>query len=303
MNYEYEKPATPLGGLRLHMNENTSGCSPAVIDALRGISGEQVALYPDYTAANEAAARRLRVGPENLVLTNGLDEGIFATSVAVLRGSAEQDPLEAIVVPPAFEMYAVCAHAAGARVISVPQNERFEFPLDRVLQAVNARTRIVFLTNPNNPTGIVIPRESILAIAKAAPAAVIFVDEAYADFSGSSLIGDESLVDLTNVLIGRTFSKCYGLAGLRVGALVGSSARIAAVRRVLPPYSVNAAAAAALPAALGDTAHYDSYLAQAQASKDMLYAALDRLGIPYWRSAANFVLARLAKTPDGSSMV
>jgi len=292
MSYEYEKPASPSAGLRLHMNENTSGCSPAVIEALRRISGEQVALYPDYTLASEAAARHLHVDRDNLVLTNGLDEGIFATSVAVLRGSSEHDPFEAIIVPPAFEMYAACADAAGARVVHVPQGEDFEFPLDRILQAINPRTRLLFLTNPNNPTGIVIARESIIAIGEAAPNAVVFVDEAYAEFSGTTLIGDPALTRLTNILIGRTFSKCYGLAGLRIGALVGPATRIAAIRRVLPPYSVNAAAAAALPAALGDTAHYQSYLAQSQASKALVYATLDRLGVRYWSSATNFVLAR-----------
>jgi histidinol-phosphate aminotransferase len=292
MTYEYQRPATPSDGLRLHMNENTGGCSPAVLDVLRRFSCHEAACYPDYSAAIEAVARHLRVGREQLVLTNGLDEAIFATSVAALRGSSEQDPFEAIVVPPAFEMYAACAEAAGGRVVLIPHDDDFAFPLQRVLQGINGRTRIVYLTNPNNPTGIIIPRESIIAIAKEAPHAIVFVDEAYADFSGTSLIGDPALAALGNVLIGRTFSKCYGLAGLRVAALIGPVARIAALRRVLPPYSVNAIAAAALPAALSDSAYLDEYLTQSLASKELLYATLDRLGIRYWRSAANFVLAR-----------
>ena len=295
MTYEYERPATVSHGLRLHMNENTAGCSPAVVDVLRRISCEEAAFYPDYSEAIEAVARHLRVDRDQLALTNGLDEGIFATSVAALRGSSELDPFEAIVVPPAFEMYAACADAAGGRVVLIPQDQDFAFPLQRVQQGINARTRIVYLTNPNNPTGIVIPRESIIAIAKGAPHAIVFIDEAYADFSGTSLIGDPALADLTNIVIGRTFSKSYGLAGLRVAVLAASVARITALRRVLPPYSVNAVAAAALPVALSDTSYHDAYLAQSLASKDLLYAALDRVGVRYWRSAANFVLARFGE--------
>ena len=292
MSHEYEKVATPSTGLRLHLNENTSGCSTAVVEALRRITREDAALYPDYTAAIDAAARHLDVDRDNLLLTNGLDEGIFAASVTALRGSAQNEPFEAIVVVPAFDMYAACADAAGGRVVEVPHDEDFCFPLQRILQAITSRTRLVFLTNPNNPTGIVIPRDSIIAVAAAAPQAMVFIDEAYADFSGTSLIGDAALADLPQVVIGRTFAKSYGLAGLRVGALVASARRIAALRRVVPPFSVNAGAAAALPAALADKAHFEAYLAESRASKELLYATLDRLGIRYWRSAANFVLVQ-----------
>ena len=163
MSHEYEKVATPSTGLRLHLNENTSGCSTAVVEALRRITREDAALYPDYTAAIDAAARHLDVDRDNLLLTNGLDEGIFAASVTALRGSAQNEPFEAIAVVPAFDMYAACADAAGGRVVEVPHDEDFCFPLQRILQAITSRTRLVFLTNPNNPTGIVIPRDSIIA--------------------------------------------------------------------------------------------------------------------------------------------
>jgi histidinol-phosphate aminotransferase len=119
------------------------------------------------------------------------------------------------------------------------------------------------------------------------------VDEAYADFSGETLLGDEAIDRLPNVVIGRTFAKAYGLAGLRAGALVGTPGRLAPLRRIVPPYSINACTAAALPAAFEDDAYYRWYLEQARDSKALLYAAFDRLGVPYWRSAANFVLARI----------
>lgn len=291
MTYEYEKVITPSSGLRLHLNENTAGCAPAVIDALRSITCEEAAFYPDYSRAIAACAQHLRVDERQLLLTNGLDEGILAASVAALRGSAEAAPFEAIVVVPAFDMYAACADAAGGRVVEISQDQDYAFPLERVLSAINSRTRIVFLTNPNNPTGLCIPRGTIHAIAAAAPHATIFLDEAYADFSGTTMIGDPELHTRPNILIGRTFAKAYGLAALRVGALIGEPERLARVRRVVPPYSLNVAAAVALPAALADTQHHESYLRQCAESKRLLYVALEHLGVKYWRSEANFVLA------------
>lgn len=292
MTHDYEKVITPSSGLRLHLNENTTGCSTAVLDALRSITCTEAAFYPDYSAATAACAAHLGVADGELILTNGLDEGILAASVAALRGGSEDNPYEAIVVTPAFDMYAACTDAAGGRVVEVRQPDDFSFPTSEVLAAISGRTRIIFLTNPNNPTGLVIPRDVILAIADAAPAALVFLDEAYADFSGTSLIGNAALSSRLNIVIGRTFAKAYGLAALRVGALVGTPATLRPIRRVVPPYSVNVAAAKALPAALADTAHVRSYLQATAESKQMLYDALGRLRVPYWRSEANFVLAR-----------
>ncbi len=290
MGYEYEKVLTPSSGLRLHLNENTGGCSPAVIDALRSITCEDAAFYPDYSRAIAVCADYFGIDAGELLLTNGLDEGILSASVAALCGN--DGPFEAVVVVPAFDMYAVCADSAGGRVVEIQQDEDFAFPLDGVLRAIGQRTRIVFITNPNNPTGILVERDAILAIADAAPRALIFLDEAYADFSGRTLIGDPGMKARENLVVGRTFAKAHGLAGLRVGALVGASRTLAPIRRVVPPYSLNMAAAAALPAALADVSHFRSYLRECAQSKTMLYAALDRLDVKYWPSEANFVLAR-----------
>jgi len=291
MTYEYEKVVTPASGLRLHLNENTAGCSPAVIAALRGITCEMAAFYPDYSEAIEAVCARLQVGASNLLLTNGLDEGILAAAVAALRGPAAE-PLEGIVIVPAFDMYAACIDAAGGHVVEVPQGTDFEFPLEAVLASVNRRTRIIFITNPNNPTGISVPRGSILSIAEAAPKATIFVDEAYADFGGTTLIGDPALERHPHVVIGRTFAKAFGLAAIRAGALVGPPATLAPIRRVVPPYSINVAAAVAIPAALRDDEYFRWYLGEVRESKRLLYAALERHAIRCWPSDGNFVLAR-----------
>jgi histidinol-phosphate aminotransferase len=290
MTYEYERVLTPSAGLRLHLNENTAGCSPKVIEALQRLSREEAAFYPDYDAAVRACADRLGVAEDQVLLTNGLDEGILATAIAALRGSPADSPYEAIVVVPAFDMYAACTDALGGRVIEVTLGADFRFPLDDVLSAIGPHTKVIFLTNPNNPTGQLIPREALLTIARAAPAASIFVDEAYADFSGDTLIGSPDMRELPNIVVGRTFAKAYGLAALRAGALVSAAGTLTPTRRIVPPYSINACAAIALPVALADEEYRMWYLDQVCRSRELLYAALDRLRVGYWRSAANFVL-------------
>lgn len=295
MSYMYEKITAPRHGLRLHLNENTGGCSPAVLAALRTITVEDAAYYPDYTEVINAAAEYLEVPAGNILLTNGLDEGILCTCIATLKGSTSDSPLEAIVVVPAFDMFASSSEGVGGRVIEVPMDDGFGFPLARVLAAITPRTRLVFITDPNNPTGLSVPTDAIFAIAAAAPQAVVFVDEAYADIRGRSSIGDPRLSRHPNVVIGRTFAKAQGMAALRVGALVASDELVPKLRRVIPPYSINIAAAVALPAALRDRDHITQYVEECRQSKTSLYAALDRLQVLYWPSDANFVLARFGE--------
>jgi histidinol-phosphate aminotransferase len=136
-----------------------------------------------------------------------------------------------------------------------------------------------------------IARHEILQVAERARHALVLVDEAYADFGGTTLIGDKALADLPNVIVGRTFAKAYGLAGIRVGALVARPAEIEWLRRVLLPYSVNTYAVAALQAAFADLDYYDWYRGEVEQSRRLLSDALTRLGVKFWPSAANFVLA------------
>jgi histidinol-phosphate aminotransferase len=290
MNHQYERPLA-TNGLRLHLNENTAGCSPRVMEVLRNLTREQAAIYPDYDLAVEAAAAWFGIRSDNLLLTNGLDEGILLTALVALRGSTVADPFEAIIVQPAFDMYAACADGVGGRIVDIPPQADFFFPLDRVIESVTPKTRVVFLTNPNNPTGLSIPRDTVAAVAKAAPQALVLLDEAYADFSGESMIEDAASGRIPNLVIGRTFAKAYGLAGLRVGALVGTAERLAPIRRIVPPYTLNVYAAAALPAALEDIEYYDWYLAEVRESKKLLYDVLARRGVQFWPSDGNFVLA------------
>jgi len=286
---KFEKPGEFYDGLRLHQNENTGGCSPAVLAALARITAEQMAFYPPYNAATAVCASYLGVEPDRLSLVNGLDEAIMAAAVGYLRPTPDGFVPEAIIPEPAFEIFGFDTENVGGLPVRIAPNPDFSFPLDRVLEAVTPRTRVVFLTNPNNPTGVAMPMEAIATVAAHVPPdAIVFVDEAYAEFSGQSFI--PQLEHFPNVIVGRTFSKAFGLAGIRIGAITGHPEALEPLRLAIPVYSVNIAAVVAVQAALADRDHLATYLQQVEESKRLLYAACQRLGLGYTPSAANFVL-------------
>lgn len=285
----YQKPPELYDGLRLHQNENTGGCSPKVVDALARLSPDQIGFYPPYAQATKDVAEYLGTSTQTIALTNGLDEGIMALAVSYLRRGADAGAAEAIVPEPAFEIFRFDTAVAGGTLVQVMPRPDFSFPLSDVLAAITPRTRVVFLTNPNNPTGVSMPLAAIRDIARAVPdGAVVFVDEAYAEFAGVSFIPE--LASFPNVIVGRTFSKAFGLAGLRIGCLVGAPDTLDPIRRAIPVYSVNIAAVAAIQAALRDLDHLHGYLRQVAESKSLLYGACDRLGLRYVESRSNFVL-------------
>jgi histidinol-phosphate aminotransferase len=291
----------PGPGLRLHLNENTGGCSPRVVEAVRAFDGPRLSTYPDFRDAVIETAGFLGVDAERLVLTNGLDEGILLTSIGYLVPrapaalvalgapfSAPSGVAEVVVTLPTFEPYLHAARAMAARVVSIPAKPGYVFPTDEVVRSLTANTRLVFVNNPNNPTGQPVPLDAIRRIAREAGHAVVFVDEAYHDFHGEHFLDEAA--DYPNVIVGRTFSKAFGLAGMRVGVMIASAAILDPIRKCMPLFNLNVVAVAALRAAIGDSAFRSWYLDQATRSKRLVYDACDRLGLRYWPSAANFVL-------------
>lgn len=282
------------------MNENTAGCAPAVLDALRGLTRQDVAYYPDYDRAAAACARWLGVDPAWVLLVNGLDDGLHATAHrARTYGGRPPGPFDAIVVEPAFEMFAAAAEAADATVVRVMMDASFELPLDRILGAITARTRLVFVNDPHNPSGRGVDPAAIERIAEAAPGALVLVDEAYADFSGRTIIGP-ALERRRNLIAGRTFAKAHGLAALRIGALVAHPDTIEPIRQRQPPFAVNGVAATALVAALETGDYAAASVAEANASKRLIYDWCRRQELGCWPSEANFVLVRFG--PDASAI-
>jgi histidinol-phosphate aminotransferase len=273
-------------GLRLHLNENTGGCSPKVVEAVRSFDARGLATYPDYRAAVVETAAFLNVDPEWLVLTNGLDEGVLLASIAFLA-PGDVTP-EVVMAMPAFETYVAAARAMHAGIVTVPPLPDYGFPVDDVLAAVTPRTKLIYINNPNNPTGQAVAADAIRRIARAAPRAVVFVDEAYHDFLGENFLAEAP--QHPNVLIGRTFSKAHGLAGMRVGVMIARPDVLEPIRAVMPLFNLNVVAVQALRAALTDREFTPWYVAQVAESKRRLYDVLDRVGLRYWKSAANFVL-------------
>ena len=280
----------PGDGLRLHLNENTGGCSPRVLDAIQRMRTTDVSTYPSYPELVRACARHFDVDPEWLLLTHGLDEGLLMAALGHISRARVHDA-ETIIPLPAFDPYPNSTAAVGATAVKVPPGPEFVFPTDAVIAAVTPRTRMIFLNTPSNPTGRLIPIADLERIAEAAPGAVVLIDEAYIEFGGTSFL--PKLAAYPNVLVGRTFSKAYGLAGMRVGVLIGQPLALDPVRAVTLPFNINAVAMAATLAALDDREFLPRYAAQVAESRERLYAACRRLGLVYWESAANFVMVRV----------
>lgn len=278
--------------LRLDMNESTTGCSPRVLAKIRSLDAKLLALYPDRESGEGLVADFLGVKPEELLLTNGADEGIDLLCRAYLDCDDE-----IIIVVPAFPMYEVFAQTTGARVVRVPTEPDFAFPADRVVEAVTLRTRMIVVTNPNNPTGVAVNRDEILRVLQGAPDAAVLVDEAYFDFYRQTVM--DQIGKIPNLFITRTFSKAYGLAGIRLGVLVGDVQQMSVLRRMASPFNINAFAIECLKEALDDRQFVADYVAQVCATREWLRQELTAMGLKSWPSHTNFVLVNFGdlKTP------
>lgn len=285
---EYHPPLGGRTGLRLDFNENSSGCSPRVLDALSRIDGDLLSKYPERDPVEAIAAKFLGLAREQVLLTNGVDEAIHLVCETYLEPGDE-----ALIVVPTFSMYEIYALATGANVLAIPARRDFEFPTAAVLTAISKTTKLIAIANPNNPTGKVVPRERLIDVIEEAQNAAVLIDEAYFEFYGNTVMDLVGKYD--NLFIARTFSKAYGLAGFRVGVLAGSAAQMKLVRRVSSPYNVNGVALACLPEALTDREYVVGYSAEVRTGRARLEQELAQLGIQYWPSQANFVLARFGE--------
>ena len=286
---EYHPPLGDRDGLRLDFNENTLACSPRVAEALAQVTAGALTRYPERGPIEALVAAQLGLGAEQVLLTNGVDEAIHIICQTWLDEAAE------ILLPvPTYSMYEVYASATGARMVTVAAEDDFAFPFERVLAAITERTRVIALANPNSPTGSVLTRGQILTLAEAAPQAMVLADEAYFHFFGETVM--DCVGRVPNLVVARTFSKAYGLAGLRLGLLAASEEAMRWMRRVLSPYSVNVLALACLPAALEDQAYLEWYVKEVKDARDEFVAVVDTLGVRHWPSQANFVLLEIGAT-------
>ena len=278
------------GKLRLDFNENTVGCSPRVIEYLRErLSAGGLAVYPEYGEAKRALAGFFHVPEERLLLTNGTDEAIQVFVNTYINAGDE-----VLLLRPAYAMYRFYADVAGAAIREIEYRPpHMEFPLEELLGAITPATRAVILANPNNPTGTGVYFQGIERILKRARKAAVLIDEAYYEFSGVTAL---PLIEHSpNLFVSRTFSKVYGMAAMRLGCIFSGAANIAFLHKAQSPYSVNALAALAVEQAVCDTAYIENYVAEVLAARELLCVGLEKLGITYVPSSANFVLTNLGR--------
>jgi histidinol-phosphate aminotransferase len=283
--------STATGGKKLHKlssNETPLGPSPAAVEAYRA-AADSLERYPDgsATALRAAIGAAYGLSPERIVCGAGSDEILTLIAHAYI-GPGD----EAIHTEHGFLVYPIATRAAGGTPVVAPEMD-LTADVDAILARVSEKTRVIFLANPNNPTGTYLPFKEVRRLHAALPAHVLLVlDAAYAEYvrrndyeSGVELAGTAE-----NVVMTRTFSKIYGLAGLRIGWCYGPAHLIDAINRIRGPFNVSAPAIAAGTAALGDRAHLEKAFAHNEMWLPRLADAIGKLGLKVTPSVGNFIL-------------
>ncbi|MGB7264247.1 MAG: histidinol-phosphate transaminase [Terracidiphilus sp.] len=285
---EYHPPLGSRDALRLDFNENTLACSPKVREELAAISAGALTRYPEREPVEAIVAEHLGLRADQVALTNGVDEAIHVLFETFL------DQGDELLLPvPTYTMYQVYASATDAKVVAVQAADDLQFPFEWLMAAITPQTKVIAIANPNSPSGSVATRAQLIELARRAPQAVLLVDEAYFHFYGETVM--DLVGSLPNLVVARTFSKAYGLAGLRLGLLAGTGELMHWMRRVLSPYSVNSLALACLPAAIEDTAYLDWYVGEVLAARTEFEMVLDTAGVRRWPSRTNFVLIEIGE--------
>ncbi|HLK84092.1 MAG TPA: histidinol-phosphate transaminase [Xanthobacteraceae bacterium] len=279
---------------KLSSNETPLGPSPRAIEAYRGVA-EHLQDYPDGSAADlrEAIGRACGLDPDRIVCGAGSDDLLNLLARAYLA-----DGDEAIHTTHGFLVYPIATLATGAKPVAAAETN-YTADVDAILAAVTPRTRIVFLANPNNPTGTCLPSDEIKRLHRCLPPRVLLVlDAAYAEYVRRNDYepGIELVNASENVVMCRTFSKVHGLAALRLGWMYGPAHVVDAINRVRGPFNVNAPASAAGIAAIADNAHVERSVAHNEKWRAWLTTEIGKLGLEVTPSAANFILIHFPQT-------
>jgi len=293
----------PQDIIKLASNENPLGPSPVALAAIKQVL-ENIHLYPDGNAfyLKQKLAAKLELEPANLLLGNGSNEIIEFVGHALLslppeKAGHESKPPEVIVSQYCFAVYPLVTQLFGAKLIVVPA-KNFGHDPAALLQAITPRTRVIFFANPNNPTGTVVPVPELVRFVEKVPKDVLLVmDEAYLEFleKAADFLPLIRRRETKNLLLMRTFSKIFGLAGLRVGYGIGHPELIEALEKVRQPFNLNSLAQAAALGALADPEHVRRTRMNNSAGLKFFSDAFRRLGLEFIPSAANFILVRVGE--------
>jgi histidinol-phosphate aminotransferase len=279
--------AAPLEGrrpmLRLDFNESTGGPSPKVIEAIRGLPPDAYATYPEYAGLNAAYAETVGVPEDHVEAFNGVDAAIRAIFDAYgEKGSTF------LTTAPTFGYYEPCAQLQGMVVDEILYPDDLRFPLGAIARKLESRPRLLFVCNPNNPTGTMADPAALVALARSAPDTLVVVDELYVAFTGQSVV--PLARELPNLVALQSLSKAVGLAALRLGFAVGHPTIVERLRRVTGPYDINMFAVVAGRAAMADPEHTRRYVAEVLAARDWTIGELRRLGVRHVGEGGNYLL-------------
>src|SRR3989344_466597 len=287
---EYNPPTSGReNSIRLDFNENTIGCSPNVIKVLRKIQRYPLAMYPEYINLRKNIAKYCNVNTDEIIATNGTDEAIKT----IIESYIEKGKDEIIIPVPTYAMFEFYAQLNEAAIKEINYNNDLSFPAKNILDVISAKTKIVILVNPNNPTGTSINQKEIIRIIQKAKKckSIVLIDEAYYQFSRKTSIPLIKKYD--NLFVIQTFSKAFGLAGLRLGYIISNKNNIKVIGKVLSPYSVNTVAAICASEALKDSTYIKNYVKEINKSKKLLCRELFNLGIQFYKTYTNFVLLKI----------
>lgn len=280
--------------IKLASNENPLGPSVLAIKKIKQ-TASRVYFYPESSGIKlrEALGKKLNISPNQIILGNGSDELIELLGKTFLN---KED--EIIVSEHSFIRYAMAGWLMGCAVKTIPM-ENFNYNIPAIGKAITPKTKIIFVANPNNPTGTYIPKDELIKLLRITPKNVLFVcDEAYYEYACLEKNYPQTLEylkDYENLIILRTFSKIYALAGLRIGYGLASARIIEHLDRMRPPFNVNTLAQEAAEASLDDQKQIIQAQRLVKEGKEYLYNQLNQMGIDYVPSATNFVLINLAR--------
>ncbi len=288
----YEIPLYPDDiRLKLDSNENTMGPSPKVMAALQGITDKDIKFYPAYgeILTKLAAFNNLKTGM--ILPANGADEAISC----VFNTFVEPED-SVLTVTPTFAMPKIYARALGCEYKEVPYAEKWIFPTQELINNIDEKTKLIIITTPNNPTGESIARQELIKILNAASGIYVLIDETYANYAGETFI--DLVETYPNILIARSMSKDFALAGLRFGYLISAEENLKHIKKVISPYSVNNLAVKAACAALDDINHLTYCISRVNESKALLTEGFSDIAEKVYPSSANFVLADFGERTD-----
>lgn len=276
--------------IKLASNENPLGCSPNVMRALSALSGHQIATYP--IASNHPLRKKIAakegIFPEMIALGNGTD-ALFPMLQTCFALHTDK---HIMLHDYAFISYRIHAQTLGIPVLSIPLTSNWHVDIDGMIAACNEKTALIFIANPNNPTGVLCtPTEIERLLAHIPPTTMLVLDEAYVEYvtPADRTHSIELLSSYPNLIITRTFSKVYGLAGLRLGYTIANTSITSLLQRVLPPFMVNEAALVAAMAALDDEEFLTRTIKGNIEGLKQMIQGLETLGLEYLPSAGNFI--------------